>query len=60
MAKTGRPKGNSNLEHVCTIRFDRETYERLEAYCKMYNMHKSEAIRNAITKMTHERGIRDE
>ncbi len=60
MSKIGRPKGDKNLEYVCTIRLDEETYNRLETYCKMLNMHKSEVIRDAINEKTGERGMKYE
>ena len=33
MKKMGRPKGENNMERVCTIRMDEATLERLERYC---------------------------
>ena len=45
---------------MCTIRLDEETYNRLETYCKMLNMHKSEVIRDAINEKTGERGMKYE
>ena len=60
MAKIGRPKGYKNLEYVYTIRLDEETYNRLETYCKILNMHKSEVIRDAINEKIRERGMKYE
>lgn len=51
MTKMGRPKGDNNKEKVCTIRMDEGTLKRLEAYCQSRNLARSEAIREAITKM---------
>ena len=51
MKKMGRPKGENNLERVCTIRMDENTIERLEKYCEMMHIAKSEAIRTAVNKM---------
>lgn len=48
MKKMGRPKGDNNMEKVCTIRMDENTLNRLESYCKKMNLAKSEAIRDAI------------
>lgn len=54
MKKMGRPKGDNNMERVCTIRMDEQTLNRLEAYCKMFQKAKSEAIREAINRMVDE------
>lgn len=54
MKKMGRPKGENNMERVCTIRMDEGTRTRLEKYCELMNIAKSEAIRNAINKMIDE------
>jgi predicted transcriptional regulator len=54
MKKVGRPKGNNNMERVCTIRMDNNTLVRLERYCEYMHMAKSEAIRVAINKMVDE------
>ena len=51
MKKMGRPKGDNNMEKVCTIRMDESTLARLEAYCKLMQIAKSEAIRDAINKL---------
>lgn len=32
MKKMGRPKGENNMEKVCTIRMDETTIARLEKY----------------------------
>ena len=47
----GRPKGDNNMEHVCTIRMDDNTLAKLEVYCEFMRVAKSEAIRDAINKM---------
>lgn len=54
MSKMGRPKGENNLEFVCTIRLDEVTLRRLEDYCKKVEKQKSEVIRSAIMKLTDE------
>ena len=54
MKKMGRPKGENNMERVCTIRMDDNTLLRLERYCEYMHMAKSEAIRVAINKMVDE------
>lgn len=51
MKKMGRPKGQNNMERVCTIRMDESTLARLEKYCEMMNVGKSKAIREAINKL---------
>lgn len=51
MKKMGRPKGENNMEKVCTIRMDDNTLFRLEAYCNLMQIAKSEAIRDAINKL---------
>ena len=50
MKKIGRPKGDNNMERVCTIRMDESTLKRLEEYCFLINKAKSEVIRDAINK----------
>lgn len=55
MAKTGRPKGENNKEHVCTIRLDDNQWRRLEAYCEKLGMIKSDAIRLALDKVVSEK-----
>ncbi len=54
MKKMGRPKGENNMEKVCTIRMDEHTLMRLEKYCELMNVAKSEAIRVAINRMVDE------
>jgi antitoxin component of RelBE/YafQ-DinJ toxin-antitoxin module len=54
MKKMGRPKGNNNMERICTIRMDNNTLIRLEKYCEYMHIAKSEAIRVAINKMVDE------
>ena len=41
MKKMGRPKGDNNKEHVCTIRLDERTYRRLLTYCEKINAAKN-------------------
>ena len=47
----GRPKGDNNMVKSYTVRMDDATLNRLEAYCKLMNVAKSEAICNAINTM---------
>lgn len=54
MKKMGRPRGENNMEKVCTIRMDENTLMRLEKYCELMNVAKSEAIRVAINRMVDE------
>ena len=54
MKKMGRPKGDNNMERVCTIRMDERTLKRLETYCSLFKKVKSDAIREAINKMVDE------
>ena len=54
MKKMGRPKGDNNMEKVCTIRMDEHTLMRLEKYYELMNVAKSEAIRVAINRMVDE------
>lgn len=51
MKKMGRPKGDKNMVKSYTIRMDDATLIRLETYCKLMNVAKSEAIRKAINDM---------
>ena len=51
MKKIGRPKSDNNMEKVCTIRMDENTLHRLEKYCELLHIAKSEAIREAINKL---------
>lgn len=59
MKKMGRPKGENNMERVCTIRMDEATLERLERYCLLLNKAKSEVIREAINKYVDENNCID-
>ena len=52
-----RPKGENNKDYVCTIRMDKETLNRLETYCRLMNVAKSEAIRDAIGKLVEEESM---
>ena len=54
MKKMGRPKGENNMEKVCTIRMDEATIARLEKYCELMNVAKSKAIRTAINQLIDE------
>ena len=57
MKKVERLKGDNNMEKVCTIRMDENTIARLEKYCELMNIAKSEAIRMAINKMIDDNNI---
>lgn len=59
MKKMGRPKGENNMERVCTIRMDEATLGRLERYCLLLNKAKSEVIREAINKYVDENNCKD-
>lgn len=60
MAKMGRPKGVNNKEYNYTLRMDEKTKERLEAYCKVMNIAKAEAIREAIENLPDIRNDKEE
>lgn len=60
MKKMGRPKGENNMERVCTIRMDEATLNRLEQYCILLNKAKSEVIREAINKYVDENDVANE
>lgn len=51
MKKMGRPKGDNNMVKSYTIRMNDATLIRLETYCKLMHVAKSEAIRKAINDM---------
>ena len=48
MKKMGRPKGDNNKDYSYTIRLDEGTLRRLEKYCELMDVMKSQAIRTAI------------
>ena len=54
MSNIGRPKGKNNKEYVYSLRMDERTKIRLEAYCRLLNMTKSEVIRLAIDRLREE------
>ena len=54
MSNIGRPKGKNNKEYVYSLRMDERTKIRLEAYCRLLNMSKSEVIRLAIDRLIKE------
>ena len=54
MSNIGRPKGKNNKEDVYSLRMDERTKIRLEAYCRLLNMTKSEVIRLAIDRLIKE------
>ena len=54
MSNIGRPKGKNNKEYVYSLRMNERTKIRLEAYCRLLNMIKSEVIRLAIDRLREE------
>lgn len=54
MGKPGRPRGTNNKDVICSMRMDKETKERLDAYCEKMQIAKSEALRQAIQMLTEE------
>lgn len=54
MSNIGRPKGKNNKEYVYSLRMNERTKIRLEAYCRLLNMTKSEVIRLAIDRLIKE------
>lgn len=54
MSNIGRPKGKNNKEYVYSLGMDERTKIRLEAYCRLLNMTKSEVIRLAIDRLIKE------
>ncbi len=55
MAKVGRPKGKNNKEYNYTLRMDEKTKNRLEMYCRLMSMTKSEVLTKAINEMSAEK-----
>lgn len=60
MKKMGRPRGKNNKDKVCTIRMDERTLRRLETYCRLMNIAKSEAVRDAIDLLVTDYNIEKE
>lgn len=54
MSNIGRPKGKNNKEYVYSLRMDERTKTRLETYCRLLTMTKSEVIRFAIDRLREE------
>lgn len=52
MVNIGRPKGKNNKEYVYSLRMDEDTKKRLEDYCKRMHVPKSDALREAIQRLT--------
>lgn len=52
MKKVGRPKGTNNKDVTISMRMDKATKARLEAYCEKMHIAKSEALRQAIALLT--------
>ncbi len=50
----GRPKADNNMVKSYTICMDDAIMARLEAYCKLMNVVKSEVVRKAINIMINE------
>lgn len=59
MAKVGRPKGKNNKEYNYTLRMDEKTKNRLEMYCRLMSMTKSEVLTKAINEMSIEKSKGD-
>ena len=53
MSNAGRPKGKNNKDYNYTVRMDETTRKRLEAYCEIMNIQKSEAVRMAIETLSN-------
>lgn len=51
MAKVGRPKGINTKQYNYTLRMDEKTKNRLEMYCRLTSMTKSEVLTKAINEM---------
>ena len=49
MGRPGRPRGTNNKDVICSMRMDKETKERLDAYCE-----KMQIARQAIQMLTEE------
>ena len=54
MGRPGSPRGTNNKDVICSMRMDKETKERLDAYCEKMKIAKSEALRQAIQMLTEE------
>lgn len=52
MSKMGRPKSENNKDFAYTVRMNKDTVRRLEAYCERMGILKSQAIREAIESYT--------
>ena len=46
--RTGRPKADNPLNVDVKVRLDSETNKKLEDYCKMHRLTRTEAIRKGI------------
>ena len=53
--RTGRPKLDDPKVHRTSVNLDRETLDKLEAYCEKHGIHKSEAIRQGILLLVNEK-----
>ena len=53
--RTGRPKAEKPKEIRYSIRLDRETETRLQAYCERHGITRGEAIRKAIDLLLEEK-----
>ena len=52
MGKMGRPKSDNNKDFAYTVRMNKDTVKRLEAYCERMGILKPQAIREAIESYT--------
>ena len=55
MARTGRPKAENPINIRTSVRFDKQTDEKLELYCKKSGLSKGEAIRKAVIQLLEEK-----
>lgn len=46
--RTGRPKLENPINIRTSVRLDKETDDKLNAYCKEHNISKGEAIRKGV------------
>ena len=53
--RNGRPKADNPLIIEVKARIDKETSERLKAYCEKFNLSKTEVIRKGIEKVLEEK-----
>lgn len=46
--KMGRPKTDNPKKHEVMVRFDDDTFEKLNSYCERYGIARTVAIRNGV------------